>query len=172
MSNTTILDNHRKTLFSRKIFIFKELYKAELKQDGDMEEHINSIIKTVGQLIDLGEKIKDNEVIKFLLCSLPKSYDEFIRRLKCDSEHYLDFTSVKDMLINEFKTRQQNKAQLCCSYCLKLDHTRNNCLVFDAHGRQAIAENKRLIDRCFSENSKSCRLNKQEKKRLKGRQSV
>ena len=98
---------HESSSLNNKLYLLRKLYQSKLTPEGDMQEHIRSVLEIVAQLRDLGEEIKDNHVTAILLCSLPESYNPLINALETRSEAELTLQLVKSRLSDEYKRRKE-----------------------------------------------------------------
>lgn len=73
-----------------------------------MINHIVKIIKTADKLKAIGEEMKHSHLSALLLCSLPQSYDIFIRALEARPEDELSSDFIKGKLNDEFQMRREN----------------------------------------------------------------
>lgn len=96
-------DYHEKSTLTNKVFLLKEICSMRLKEDGDMEIHINKMQELVDKLSALDEVLGDKLVVAMLLCSLPDSYSSMITALESRSEDDLTLTLVKGKLIDEHR---------------------------------------------------------------------
>lgn len=96
---------HEKATLTNKIYILKRLCRIQLKEGGNMEDHINIILDMVNNLSALGENLKENLVVALLLVSLPDSYDSLITALETRPENELTLEMVKGKLISDFKRK-------------------------------------------------------------------
>ncbi|KMQ90899.1 integrase core domain protein [Lasius niger] len=99
-------DYHEKSTLTKKVFLLKEICSMRLREDGDMESHINKMQELVNKLTALGEVLGDKLVVAMLLCSLPDSYSSMITALESRSEDDLTPTLVKGKLVDEHRRRK------------------------------------------------------------------
>lgn len=104
--------HHEKSTLTNKIYILKRLCRIQLKEGGNMEDHINIILDLVNDLSALGETLKDNLVVALLLVSLPESYDSLVTALESRPEEDLTLEMVKNKLISDFKRKQESNTEV------------------------------------------------------------
>lgn len=136
--------HHEKPGLTNKIFLLKRLCRMQMPTNGNMEEHVNSLLDLVNQLEALGEKLAEHLVVALLLCSIPDNYNPLITALTLEM--------VKAKLINEYK--RNNGAEACsvssnekesalkitkgkttytkfaCHFCKKKGHYQRHCYLY------------------------------------------
>lgn len=66
---------HEKHTLVNKIHLIKRISSLRMKEDGNMENHINEISNLFQRLLDLGDtQLSDEWKVGFLLASLPQNY--------------------------------------------------------------------------------------------------
>lgn len=99
---------HEKSTLTNKIYILKRLCRIQLREGGNMEDHINTILDMVNDLSALGEELAENLVVALMLVSLPESYDSLVTALESRSEDDLTLEMVKGKLISNFKRKHDS----------------------------------------------------------------
>lgn len=102
---------HEQPTLTNKIYILKRLCRIQLREGGNMEDHINTILDMVNDLSALGEDLKENLVVALLLVSLPDSYDSLITALESRPEKELTLEMVKSKLISDFKRKLESNGE-------------------------------------------------------------
>lgn len=100
---------HEKSTLTNKIYLLKRLCRMQLPSNGNMTEHVNTMMDLVNQLETLGEKLADHLVVALLLCSLPDSYNTLITALESRDEKDLTLEMVKGKLINEYTRNNESE---------------------------------------------------------------
>lgn len=152
---TALQNYHQKATLTNQVFLFKRICSMKLSENGDMENHINTMLNLADQLAALGEVLKDKMVIALILCSLPESYNTLITALETRSEDELTIELVKGKLLDEDRRRknarehtdeQEDKAlktqfkksvkptlqkqdvkDITCFFCKKPGHLKKDC---------------------------------------------
>ncbi|GFT00959.1 retrovirus-related Pol polyprotein from transposon TNT 1-94 [Nephila pilipes] len=78
-------------------------------EDDNMNEHIAQVFELIEILKTVGEEIKDDYIVTFLLVSVPKSYDTLITALETRSENELTPQFIKNKLTDECNRRMEQE---------------------------------------------------------------
>ena len=70
-----------------------------------MQDHINSVLELAVKLRNIGEEIKDDNLIATLLYSLPNSDSTFITAIESKSDDELSLKYVQNKLVDEYIRR-------------------------------------------------------------------
>ena len=154
---------HERVNLTNKLFLLRKLYSIKYNESVKMQDHINSVLELAEKLRNIGEEIKDDNLIAILLCSLPNSYSTFITAIESKSDDELSLKYVQNKLVDEYsrrietnqiskrvesialkgyrdKPKQINKSKYC-SYCKKSNHTREECYYLKLHNTNTTKRN-------------------------------
>lgn len=143
---------HEQCTVTSKVFILKKLCRSVMQENGNMEEHIASMLDLVDQYHSQeANALPDSLVVALILSSLPESYSTMITALESRKDDELTINLVKNKLIHEFRRRNEsqqineneialkvgtkpdyrsenkNKSSLKCFHCNKLGHLKRDC---------------------------------------------
>jgi len=99
---TAVQRYHEKSTMSSKVSLLKKICALELRDDGDMSEHLADMEDLVDQLASLGEPLAEHLTVALMLSSLPDSYDTRIKALETRSEEDLTKEIVKNKILEEY----------------------------------------------------------------------
>lgn len=98
---------HEKSTLSNKVQLMRKICNMKLEEDGDMQDHIFSMMESFEQLVGMGgENISENWIVAMLLSSLPRSYDTLITALETRPEGDLTQSLVQSKLLEECSRRK------------------------------------------------------------------
>lgn len=122
------------------MILSKSIVNQRLDENGDMEEHVSTILNKINKYAALGEPLTTTLQIAIILGSLPSSYDTLVTALGSRSEDELTLALVKGKLIDEYKRSKnsndetQDESALksfnnmkTCYFCKKPGHLRSDC---------------------------------------------
>lgn len=66
---------HQKNTIVNKVTIMRQICSTKLEENGNVENHINTMATLFGKLHDLNEAMTEKWMVALLLSSLPKSFD-------------------------------------------------------------------------------------------------
>lgn len=99
-----------------------------LAEGGSVQEHIKLIIKICNKLSVIGEHIREEDWVVYLLASLPENYDVLVTVLEASievlvGEHLLQEESKMKSKSNQFSQEGTSfKKRLWCHFCNKTGH--------------------------------------------------
>lgn len=100
----TLKDIHEKNTFMKQIHSFKTICSSTMNRTQNIEDHINDFSASFDKLLDMGDTLlSDDWKIKFLLASLPKSYESIISKFGKVPKEDLTWTFVCEKLLDQYK---------------------------------------------------------------------
>lgn len=137
---------HEQETMTREITLMKRLCRLQMKENENLETHINLICELVQQLRDLGATIEDRWMIAILLSSLPDYFDNVADTLEARSIRDLTWGIVTAKLLDANNRRKERSGSIekmerllltkgtareapICNYCQKPNHIEKFCRI-------------------------------------------
>lgn len=139
---------HEKDTLVNKIHLIKRISSLRMKEDGNMENHINEISNLFQHLLDLGDtQLSDEWKVGFLLASLPQNYSTLVTALEVRPSNDLTWSLVHAKLMDEYQRQKDlrdskydryhekvleisKSEKLHCHFCKKSNHKMADCIKF------------------------------------------
>lgn len=147
---------HQKSTLGSKIRLKKKLYKAQLMNDGNMEDHLHQMVSWFDELEEMGDNITEDNRVSIILSSLNDEYEALVTGLEIREEDLtMDF--VKGKLLEEWEkrngkseeseralkvSRKGKSSKVTCYFCKKEGHYKNDCKKY----KKWLAENSNSSD--------------------------
>ncbi len=96
---------HVKSCLSTKVSVLKRICRLELREGGDMEQHLFKLEELFDKLAAAGKELDEDFKVAIMLSSLPDSYDVLTTALEARSDDELTLGLVKQKLIGEWRKR-------------------------------------------------------------------
>ena len=133
-------DHFQKKTWANKLELRRRLYSLRLKEGDSVQEHIRKMTEVFEELAVVGDPLKEEDQVVYLLASLPESYDMLVTALEANAE-VPHMEVVMERLLHEEKKqkerdddREQSRAlasysrgAVKCFHCGKPGHIRRNC---------------------------------------------
>ena len=132
----------QKATWANKLALRRRLHSLRLKEGDSVQDHVKAITEIFNELSIIGDNVKDEDRVVYLLASLPESYDMLVTALEANAE-VPDMKTVTERLLHEerkIKDRNgasvakeealvmhQNKRGPRCHFCKKFGHIQRNC---------------------------------------------
>lgn len=117
---------HLKSNLSNKVFLMRKLFRMQLINGGNMQEHISSMTDIIEKLKAVGEEIfTDKIIVSLLLSSLPSEYDTLITALET-REAEVTSEAVKSKLIEVWKKQNNKHDKKDSAMIANVKHYKNN----------------------------------------------
>lgn len=110
------------------VYLLKKLTHLELREDADMEEHLQRFTELLQRIADVGDPIPDKLKVAMLLCSLPDSFDALVTALEQRPSAELTLELVKSKLLAEAEKRRERSGSSGATggKALKVDYRPKN----------------------------------------------
>lgn len=89
------------------VYLLKKLTRLELREEGDMEQHLQNFTELLQRIADAGDEIPKKLQVAMLLCSLPDSYDPLVTAMEQRPADELTLDLVKSKLLAEAEKRRE-----------------------------------------------------------------
>lgn len=137
---------HEKDTLVNKIHLIKRISTLRMKDDGNMENHINELSSLFQRLLDLGDtQLSDEWKVGFLLASLPQNYSTLVTALEVRPSKDLTWSLVHAKLMDEYQRQKDlsdsrddkyheqvmkisKSEKLHCHFCKRENHKMVDCI--------------------------------------------
>jgi hypothetical protein len=85
---------------NRRLTLKSQLYSLSMTDKMSVEEHLRNVSTIVGQLVNLGIIVPDDELVDRVLTSLPTSWLIF-RQMITNKENFMSFVELENLMIQE-----------------------------------------------------------------------
>ena len=132
----------QKKTWANKLHLRKKLYSLRLNEGDSVQEHIRMMTEVFEELAVIGDPLKEEDQVVYLLASLPESYDMLVTALEASVDVPRMDVVTERLLHAERKQkgreddRSQSKAMTMandsrravkCYHCGRAGHIRRNC---------------------------------------------
>ena len=138
---TTLENQFQKKTWANKLALRRKLHSTKMKEGESVQEHIKAMTELFNELSVVGDAIKDEDKVIYLLASLPDSYNTLVTALEANETVPKMETVTERILHAERKQSDKdvgdekvyfNKHQFRgkgprCHYCKRLGHIQKNC---------------------------------------------
>jgi hypothetical protein len=143
-----LADQFQKKTWVNKLQLRRKLHSLRLKEGDCVQEHVKAMTEVFDALSVVGDPIKEEDRVVFLLASLPESYDMLVTALEANAE-VPQMEVVTERLLHEErklkdrstaddtsgsgekgmlgKHRTQKRKGPKCYHCGKIGHIQRNC---------------------------------------------
>ena len=136
----TLQDTYQKKTWSNKLRLKKKLYRQQLTDGGNLQEHLKSLVEIFDSLAVMGDPVKEEDRVICLLASLPEKYDTMVTTLET-LDSVPGWGAVQERLLRQEEKFQdhvdgdkayvsgkmQNKYIPRCFTCGDTGHFKRNC---------------------------------------------
>lgn len=137
---TALANQFERKTWANKLALKRKLFSMRLSEGGSVQAHIKSMTELWGGLAAIGEPLKEEDQVVYLLASLPESYSVLVTALEASAD-VPSLAVVTERLLHEeakMKTRPSQSSQegaltsklkktLRCHYCNKPGHFKKDC---------------------------------------------
>ena len=149
-----LADQFQKKTWANKLALRRKLYALKLKENGNVQQHIKSMMEIFEELNIIGDPIEEEDRVVHLLASLPEPFDMLVTALESNSEVPKLETVTERLLHEERKLKEKihdnddcypkalmvnkkygqkvfaNQTGPKCYHCGKIGHIKRNCNKF------------------------------------------
>lgn len=105
-----IENQFEKKTWSNKLNLRRRLHNARLREGGSVQEYLKELVDIFDELARLGEPLKEEDKVIYLLASLPESYNVLVTALEANIEvPKMDLVTEK-ILHEEFKLKSKKQS--------------------------------------------------------------
>lgn len=144
---TTLCNQFQKKTWANRLALRRKLHSIRLKEGQSIHEHVKAMTELFSELAVIGDVIKDDDRVIYLLASLPESFNALVTALEaCDDVSKMD--SVIEKLLHEEQklidrghgcTSAKEPALMAkhrkkgpqCHFCKKFGHIKRNCREYE-----------------------------------------
>lgn len=137
--------HHEKATMSTVVHYLNQLCSANMAENGNMEEHLNSMEDLFDKLIAAGQNLDESLQIAMIFRSVPPSYRSLVQSLQCRPDEDWTVVLVKARLLDEYNQRRErsevlssdmkalrldasgSKSEKVCYFCKEPGHFRKHC---------------------------------------------
>ena len=138
-----LADQFQRKTWANKLELKRKLFSMRLAEGGLVQDHIKSLTEVCDELSVIGEPVKEEDRVVYLLASLPECYNVLVTALEASAE-VPTLTVVTERLLHEETKRKSRlnqpgqegalttrfKKKLRCHFCNKLGHFKRDCEEF------------------------------------------
>ena len=138
-----LADQFQRKTWANKLELKRKLFSMRLAEGGSVQGHIKSLTEVCDELSAIGEPVKEEDRVVYLLASLPECYNVLVTALEANSE-VPTLAVVTERLLHEetkMKSRLNQPSQeealtarfkkkLRCNFCIKPGHFKRDCKEF------------------------------------------
>ena len=138
-----LADHFQRNTWANKLELKRKLFSMRLAEGGSVQDHIKSLTEVCDQLAAVGEPVKQDDCVVYLLASLPECYSVLVTALEANSD-VPSLAVVTERLLHEetkMKSRVSQPSQegalatqvnkkLRCHFCNKIGHFKRECAEF------------------------------------------
>ena len=144
-------DQFQKETWANKLELRRKLYSLKLKEGDSVQEHIRKMTETFEELAVIGDPMKEEDQVVYLLASLPESFNMLVTALEANPD-VPQMEVVTERLLHEERKQQdredsershlkamtvtRSKGVLKCYHCGKTGHIKRNCRLLAADERK------------------------------------
>lgn len=145
---TALKAAHELDTVTNRISLYKQISSLKMKENDDVENHLNEFVSLIQKLTDLGAETDDEWKIGMLFSSLPPSYSTLGTALEARKSDELTWSLIHSKIIDESIRRKRLNEQdeqekhdekvaekvykltskLHCHLCKKDNHTMASCI--------------------------------------------
>ena len=139
--------NKLKEQFQKKSWVSRlnlrrKLHSLKLNDSGSVQDHVKTMMETFHELSVVGDAVKDDDKVVFLLASLPESYTTLLMALEASATVPEMDAVIEKLLHEERKHKERDESQSNGAYtaksrprsrgprcygCQKIGHIQRNC---------------------------------------------
>ena len=138
---TTLENQFQKKMWADKLAVQRKLHSTKMKDGKSVQEYIKTMTKLFNELSVVGDTVKEEDKLIYLLASLPESYNTLVTALEANETVPTMETVTERILHAERKQAERDvggekvltiKHQSRgkgprCHYCKQLGHVQKNC---------------------------------------------
>ena len=95
-----LADHFQRNTWANKLELKRKLFSMRLAEGGSVQDHIKSLTEVCDQLAAVGEPVKEEDRVVYLLASLPECYSVLVTALEANSD-VLALAVVIERLLHE-----------------------------------------------------------------------
>ena len=132
-------DTYQKKTWSNKLRLKKKLYRQQLTDGGNLQEHLKSLVEIFDSLAVMGDPVDEEDRVICLLASLPEKYDTLVTTLET-LDSVPGWGAVQERLLRQeekfqdhvdgdkaYVSRRFEKYPSGCFKCGERGHFKRNC---------------------------------------------
>ena len=138
-----LANQFQRNTWANKLELKRKLFSMRLAEEGSVRDHIKSLTEVYDELSAIGEPIKEEDRVVYILASLPERYNVLVTALEANSDIPSLSVVTERLLHEETKLRDRlhqagpegalitgAKKKLRCHFCRRLGHFRRDCSDF------------------------------------------
>jgi len=135
-----LADQFQRKTWANKLELKRKLFSMTLAEGGSVQDHIKAMTEVCDELSVIGEPVKEEDRVVYLLASLPECYNVLVTALEANAE-VPTLAVVTERLLHE-ETKMKSRAtqpsqegalttrfrkKLRCHFCNKPGHFKKDC---------------------------------------------
>ena len=130
-----LADQFQRKTWANKLELKQKLFSMRLAERGSVQNHIKSMTEVCDELSEIGEPVKEEDRVAYLLASLPECYNVLVMALEANAEVPTLAVVTERLLHEETKMKSRSnqpsqegalttrfKKKLRCHFCNKPGH--------------------------------------------------
>ena len=138
-----LADQFQRKTWANKLELKRKLSSMRLAEGGSVQDHIKAMTEVCDELSVIGEPVKEEDRVVYLLASLPECYNVLVTALEANAEVPTLAVVTERLLHEETKVKSRAtqptqegvlttrfKKKLRCNFCNKPGHFKKDCEEF------------------------------------------